>query len=1685
MRELELEEDEDFRGYSVKEESFDPDKDFSYIDKRLQDVLGQYQRDFMCGLSAENLGARYGGYGSFLPVYQPSPSVLSHPRPSHFSSRSHDDGALPKPIVQPNESLVRRLGPSSETAVLSFPVPVALSMDFPAEHLSSADVTDDEHKHIPNNQSAQSLLKIRVKVGSENILPRDNSAIYSGLGLDMSPSSSLEDSPSEFDGASPGMQRMLEGSPSCIIEIMTSFPVPDGKFLSPLHGGIVFLMGYESNRDNARPGPVAQVVPVSMVHERSPSERKAEIIKERKARQKDDSEKVVELGEENCVGKFLSPLHGRFACLMGYQSNPQNVIPGHGQQVIPVSVVHQRSASEGKAEVIKERKVRQKDCSERAVGLGKESYDDFIDAFDPCSMQKEENILMQKEVFSTLPLKAFDAFSEGKDLTGHMRKVSVSERSLTRNEQIGVECMAGVADKSFKQPQAAKEVVMDSVSSQEAGSEKTGRMIKLKEKGQNGKRVSSIPRKVAEANETNEVGCTDSKNSLKLRGIVKHNEGKEVLDSVPFKEVCVADEKKVNRLMEKIPIDKRRVSSVQQKDSKEGGKLESVNFVATQEMKDPKSGPVEPAKGNFDLKPVRYLQLGAAVHMGKEHSFSGGKKKSMTSQNDVKTTSALSNVISKVDSSSAQMEETVPRVNFPSKNERDDVESLAELRNSVDNSRDRVDETNFRKNDNAMAFKNTPCEVSEVETCVSSSKLKEKSGGKGALTPNTGSNLRGDPSNHKLLTEMAYTSVGPRTENAMSYEEDNWVQCDCCQKWRLLPHGKHPDSLPKEWTCRMLNWLPGMNKCCFSQTETTNALLAFYQVPAPIPETQNIQPVYPSGGAVVASADAHHGSAASQLTCVESLASCVKKRHFQELNTKDQRFSGEYGNLKKLNQSFDDFKSIQMNVDANPKTKKEREADQGAFGVRKKLKQLPEHLIEDPNSAGQTAIDGRDVQKPNLSFSVASKDYAPYSSLVSLRKIKDISQKQMDFEECEIKYASGKKSKLKDQCNGLILTDAPHPKERNSLVRWAVDSLADVKENNETEQRKEGKKKSSMGLDSQETQPSCRRDTGKNNSAAIRDIAVDHNTLYKDSGVVGMPMEQHHGSNISQRALDKRKSSMKDSDLGLPVEYYKDGGVVGRPMEQHHGSRISQRALDKRKPSKKDSDLGLPAVAATSKPVQVSGACKIKVKPHQIRCSSVDSFSSSPLRDSRSDHDRDKKNVSYSHNESEDLFSVKRPNCRLENASHDTRSEQMRNEKSSTQRNLDIKSDADGEASKKMTSRKRPSGHEREQQPNRYLHIDACSKLDSMFQDEGIANGHQKLSSNDHGARSLNRLNLGKANAGDVSSKRAKLKSVPQSGGGRANLSSCSKLVSESEKGGGSETMEAVNGEANCHKQLRDGDGPHGNGGSHAITRHWGVDGAANKDYADSSSARKDRFNRSANTALKEAKDLKHSADRLKISGSGLESTKVFFQAALKFLHGASLLEPGNSESARHGEMTSIEVYSKTAKLFEYCASEYERCNDMPSAALAYKCMEVVYMQIIYSRDPVASRDRQELQMTIRTLPQVESPSSSASDIDNLNNQAATDAGKELHSPLLHGNHVISAKSMAGFIRLLKFAQDVDLAMEASRKCHSAFAAAHLILSELGNGDALSSIKRVLDFSFHDVDGLLNVVRLAMEALGV
>ncbi|CAH8336821.1 unnamed protein product [Eruca vesicaria subsp. sativa] len=266
------------------------------------------------------------------------------------------------------------------------------------------------------------------------------------------------------------------------------------------------------------------------------------------------------------------------------------------------------------------------------------------------------------------------------------------------------------------------------------------------------------------------------------------------------------------------------------------------------------------------------------------------------------------------------------------------------------------------------------------------------------------------------------------------------------------------------------------------------------------------------------------------------------------------------------------------------------------------------------------------------------------------------------------------------------------------------------------------------------------------------------------------------------------------------------------------------------------------------------------------------------------------------------------------------------------------------------------------------------------------------------------------------------------------------------------------------------------------------LNGSTRNDHVGSSPLKKEYTSQAASNSIKEATDLKHIADRLKNAGNNHESIGFYFQAALKFLHGASLLESSGTENATHKSIaTSKHIYGSTAKLCKFCAHEYEKDKDMGAAALAYKCMEVAYLRITYSSHGNINRYKSELESSLQVIPSGESPSF-ASDGENQNKTLAAEkvalSTPVRSSPKVTGNHVLTSGNNSSLSQLLTFSQNVSLAMDASRKAQTAFAVAKGKCSDTRySSNGITSIKRALDFSFQDMEKLVHAVRLAMESI--
>lgn len=60
---------------------------------------------------------------------------------------------------------------------------------------------------------------------------------------------------------------------------------------------------------------------------------------------------------------------------------------------------------------------------------------------------------------------------------------------------------------------------------------------------------------------------------------------------------------------------------------------------------------------------------------------------------------------------------------------------------------------------------------------------------------------------------------------------------------------------------------------------------------------------------------------------------------------------------------------------------------------------------------------------------------------------------------------------------------------------------------------------------------------------------------------------------------------------------------------------------------------------------------------------------------------------------------------------------------------------------------------------------------------------------------------------------------------------------------------------------------------------------------------------------------------------------------------------------------------------------------------------------------------------------------------------------------------------------------EVSSGMEASKKSQNAFAVASINLEESQNRELITTLKKVIDFSFQDVEELVGLVQLAKEAI--
>lgn len=1311
----------------------DPDITLSYIDEKIERFLGHFQKDFEGGVSAEKLGAKFGGYGSFLPTYERPSSVVPH-----NINQQRDCNATPTPVNVPlegssqnpkapppkrPEAFVCNTISSHNTRETSGSISGRVDSCLPVTKVTNSCPSKGEASGRSGSPMNSGLLKFRIKVGSDSTGLK-NAAIYSGLGLDDSPLSSSENSSDLSEGMLPISQSAPDESPSKIIQAMTSFPVPRGALISPLHDSLLGL----SRKEKRLP------LPKPMLSLENKKDGLAKLANETTLKQ-DDSTLVKKKKKKEVVHRER-------------QVNRKNeVYASRGEEKTTLTLVDQKLDNEAfESKGFLSNELQWKPGSE---GMKSSAH------LDP---QKKK--LSRK---ATLPETVKDKASIKKE-----KPEIVVEKKLKVVQTTGGK-IAGSFEEGFKIKSEASRGRKDT-DSDTPESENRRHRLKL------------------HSNEKVGANNVDSFNSLGL--------------------------------------DETRIS----KDA------------------------IERASG--DWRKVKGLD-DSGIRMSKS-----------------------SNVV--------------------------------------------------------------------------------------------------EPA-----------AVAPM---------DEWVCCDICQQWRLLPFGTKPEQLPDKWLCSMLDWLPGMNRCDISEQETTEKLYALYQLP--LPESGNALQNHANG--VISADTSNHGKKSETFKEIQNPVSRIGQTHVKS-SLKDQHLESR--------------KNRSLNGLSNPPNK-----------LR--------------NSVDQTSTDLNNLAEGKNRGKLKEKSTERVNSDQLKRKIKRPEDMRSVDNHQNFNVGLGKLGCSSN--SGLTNMEGGE-----GMLKQGDISLKNNKLNTENKMQISLKKRSGTAEISSVVRSSVNQLSGRSactKKRKVNDWQDDQNS--PNSGLhEPMLMKEEN----CERLKKKKKLDVSNDFIDGMEEINKDR----EPKMQNKKIIAKQTSVSKELP-KRNLIAQQVSVAANSSSSNVSQSHLPKAK-FGVKVSPAESVSSSPMRSSGLD--------------------------------------QFGGEKEEITSNLLSDSHALNTNSKKIKASPAVQHH--------FVTADAHTvKQSRLCNNDNMEPSHKK--------RKKEKIHVGAEGLETPQNLKGHDAEDPRSGA----LFQSNKAVRlqtkrnwdfEAGDKGGLRTVEKRDGISKCSSGGERKEEPSRPGGDplrvsiragdsrqliadapsdDVVESKRTPDLQGSRDVNASNLNRTKTSNQTACDTLKEAKKLRDEADHLKNSGFIFESNELYFQSALKYLHGAFLLETLNNTSGKPGDTSPIRFYSMTAELCESCAMEYESRREMAAASLAYKCIEVAYLRIVYHKHSSISGDRLEMQSLFRTIVQGESPSSSASDVDNLSNHGAMDKAT-FDKGSSHGarNHIWNAGTCTSFGRVLNFVRDMNSAMEASKNSRNAFVAASSCASEGKHVDYVASVKKVIDFSFQDVGELVQLVRVATQTI--
>ncbi|GLT42503.1 hypothetical protein SLA2020_164990 [Shorea laevis] len=1642
--------------------SVDPDIALSYIDEKLQHVLGHFQKDFEGGVSAENLGAKFGGYGSFLPSYQRSP-VWSHPRTppevqSHAVKSPNNlpvEGGRHGTAVLSSISQSVRPGPASVTAG-TLPVSKTLprndsvkqEVSMPSNHTGEFSIKKC------SNLADQKTLKLRIKVGSDNLLTERNAAIYSGLGLDVSPSSSIDDSASETEGVYHDCEDVSFDSPTSILLIMTSFPVRGDVLLSPLPDDVLNLTKMEkilkANRYDFRQdnGILLQENRARSVDRNDfPAEWKganSRYVWDENRRSPKEEVDVDTLSCEELLSKTLK---------LPLLSNSYSAIDKvKGKGIGREKFVHNEVRDESFEPVFTQEIGQENPKADSEGNVREDKKTSFVDDVYP---RKDSHVKGEK----VCDMVNFDSnASKGK-------KALNREQIDEHKDKVGLGYISN-GQESMKLPQGKE-------NSSSSGKRKS------KVSQSHGNLAADVPKDSLRGG-----GSSLMPKNKKTSGVDNYTTKMELGDlnlEKPFKNAEDRYREFFGDIEESERENEKSSMGVYSEDKlKQTEKIDK----STPPINNPSKERLSNEKSNRPLASEPYLKLtrDANLHSPNVNVSEAAPATGVQAAPATGAPAAPLLIDEWVCCDKCQKWRLLPLGMNPDKLPDKWLCSMLSW----------LPEMN-------------KCDVSEEETTKALIALYQVPVADNHISLNSNP---GNIASRTLEAGVQHPDQSHRTSGSHSMPSGGRKK----QGLKEMPNVTNKDpptqlSHPKKITqasvrtgSLYMNQSPVVGEPGFQQQSKSWDL--------PVEKHRHKQKdKHRVLGHSSDGGDANNLKMKGKRNSDQDCFKAAKKIKAENLHFRDDdRVSDLAGAVDKVgsgsvsglptmslgkdkpnqNESFSykDSKSDKKNrLQVSAKRPKDRvppPVDDGSmdlvkrgggdFSLGRKMIEHENHIY--PGSfqgMGNHLQDGRVLANEEFSGNDCRKE------------------KKVKLSKSEGKDAGASKISSKPDRKGSHTKNHQKGQYKGStLSRGSLDVADSLKRDFGPAQPSAAATSSSSKVSgSHKSKPGFQETKGSPvesvSSSPMRITNPDKLPLVRrNSSRVDESRDISHFTTTSPRRYsdgednvgsDRSRTGRKENTSSSALHRSHESSVVNfQDKDASYLSGDQAKLLSAPSPdtNKGQFAIGNGSVDYFGQETQYHGKSKTIDQSHnEERQNDSNHFNAngSHLRKSG-------KEISWSKD--------KYPNLKSDSTSElqdSVPSSEGKPRDGNKFQKFGVKSN---ETENKESIGKLSSENSKRDSPVNFLgHEGSDGKIDATLTQDAISNVKQSLLPDSDGERYTKRLQPDKTDQVEVVSGRLNPLSLPPTGGAQ---NGCSVSGSQKEHDGDSSGVNVSQGDeaSKVPRQINKADCP--NGRQNNSIRQPTSGGNRVRHLNAPGSLRKESSSQAVN-AMKEAKDLKHRADRFKNMGDILESTGLYFQAALKFLHGASLLESCTSESAKN--VDPLPVYSSTAKLCEFCAHEYERRKEMAPAALAYKCMEVAYMRVVYSSHARARGYRNELQTALHIVPPGESPSSSASDVDNLNHPTAVDKfsfPRGVSSPQVAGNMMISARDRPSFSGLLKFAQDVNLAMEASRKSQTAFVAANL--GEAKSEEIVSSVKSALDFNFHDIERLLHLVRVAMKAIG-